>query len=204
MISNDEFKTICELDLDAIKFKLMHAQSGEGWTPEQASAVEFEYRRFLYLMKMHPNEQIVPTVDVDTFWHYHILDTMKYAADCQQAFGYFLHHYPYLGMGDDHDDDTRAASAERSSALYRQAFGESAGGAGDTAYCASAVTRDAYCASAVTKAAYCASAVTKASYCASAVTRDAYCVSAVTNAAYCASAATRDLKMTAAPGFVPA
>jgi hypothetical protein len=89
-----DMHAIAALDLEPIKVKLMHEESGEGWTLERANAVEFEYRRFLYLMKKFPNEQTAPLVDVDTFWHYHILDTMKYAADCEAVFGYFLHHFP--------------------------------------------------------------------------------------------------------------
>jgi len=38
---------------------------------------------------------------VDAFWDQHILDTRKYAEDCAAAFGHFLHHYPYSGMGDE-------------------------------------------------------------------------------------------------------
>lgn len=83
MHSNTDFNAIAELDLEAIKVKLMHAASGEGWTLERANAIEAEYRRFLILMKKYPNEQTAPLVDVDTFWHYYILDTLKYAADCE-------------------------------------------------------------------------------------------------------------------------
>lgn len=120
-----DFKEISELDLEPIKRKLMHAESGEGWTLEQANAVEVEYRRFLYLMKKFPTEQTSPAVAVDTFWHYHILDTMKYAADCEHVFGYFLHHYPYVGMvgedaGAEHHD-----SGERMRELYEQTFAAS-------------------------------------------------------------------------------
>jgi hypothetical protein len=32
---------IAELDLDPIKVKLMHKESGEGWSLERANAVEF-------------------------------------------------------------------------------------------------------------------------------------------------------------------
>src|SRR5207237_341627 len=98
MISNKVYQEVLDLDLEPVKNKLMHQASGEGWSLEHASAVEAEYRRFLYLMKTFPGEQTSPLEDVDTFWHYHILDTMKYAADCEQVFGYFLHHYPYVGM----------------------------------------------------------------------------------------------------------
>src|SRR4051794_20617226 len=71
------------LDLNPIKVKLMHEESGEGWPREYADQMEQEYRRFLELMVKYPDEAIAPSMDVDEFWHYHILDTMKYAEDCQ-------------------------------------------------------------------------------------------------------------------------
>ena len=120
-----DFKEISELDLEPIKRKLMHRESGEGWTPEQANAVEVEYRRFLYLMKKFPTEQTSPSVAVDTFWHYHILDTMKYAVDCEQVFGYFLHHYPYVGMAGEDADAEHHNSGERMRELYEQTFAAS-------------------------------------------------------------------------------
>ncbi|MFL6634153.1 MAG: glycine-rich domain-containing protein [Massilia sp.] len=143
MNTNDLFNAVMQLDLEPIKMKLMHAASGEGWSLEKANAVEKEYRRFLCLMKMYPEEDTAPLVDVDTFWHYHILDTMKYAADCEQAFGYFLHHYPYVGMGDEDDAQFRLDSGDRMRDLYEATFGETYPGAvaqaadGATAWCAS-------------------------------------------------------------------
>jgi len=124
MITNDDFKTISELDLDPIKVKLMHKESGEGWTLEKANAVAFEYRRFLYLMKKFPTEQTAPLVDVDTFWHYHILDTMKYEADCQLVFGYFLHHFPYIGLRGEDDEAAHQRIGARMKELYEETFGE--------------------------------------------------------------------------------
>lgn len=124
MNSYSECKEIVELDLDPIKVKLMHEESGEGWTLEQASVVETEYRRFLYLMKIFPNEMAAPSMDVDTFWHYHILDTMKYAHDCQQVFGFFLHHFPYAGLRGDNDLVAHEKLGERMVELYEQTFGE--------------------------------------------------------------------------------
>jgi hypothetical protein len=114
---------VAKLDLSPIKGKLMHAASGEGWSLEQANATETEYRRFLCLMATYPDEVLAPSVDVDTFWHYHILDTMKYAADCEQAFGYFLHHYPYVGMHGEDDEQLRLDGGERMRTLYAAAFG---------------------------------------------------------------------------------
>ena len=124
MNSNDDFKAIAELDLEPIKVKLMHEESGEGWTLERASAIEFEYRRFLILMKKYPHEQTAPLVDVDMFWHYHILDTMKYAADCEAVFGYFLHHFPYIGLRGEDDEAAHQRVGQRMKELYETTFGE--------------------------------------------------------------------------------
>lgn len=151
MNANHLFDTVMQLDLEPIKTKLMHVPSGEGWSRAQADAVEKEYRRFLCLMKSHPGESIAPLVDVDTFWHYHILDTMKYAADCAQAFGYFLHHYPYVGMRGGNDAQFRIDSGARTRVLYEAAFGEAYPSANlaEPAFCAGpegAVAATAFCA----------------------------------------------------------
>ncbi len=113
------------LDLEPIKVKLMHKESGEGWSLERANAIETEYRRFLFLMKQFPNEQTAPLVDVDTFWHYHILDTMKYAVDCDAVFGYFLHHFPYIGLRGEDDLMAHERLGHRMQELYEATFGES-------------------------------------------------------------------------------
>ena len=146
MNSTDNFEAIAELDLDPIKVKLMHKESGEGWSLEKANAMEFEYRRFLILMKQYPTEQTAPLFDVDTFWHYHILDTMKYAADCEQAFGYFLHHYPYVGMGDEDDQQFRLDSGDRMRELYEATFGDAYPGTVAAADAASDGVTTAFCA----------------------------------------------------------
>ena len=120
---NADFNTIFELDLDPIKVKLMHKESGEGWTRAQVDSVAFEYRRFLHLMKLYPNEQVAPLFDVDIFWHYHILDTMKYAEDCQHIFGYFLHHFPYSGLRGEDDEAVHQQIGARMQELYEMTYG---------------------------------------------------------------------------------
>ncbi|MFM9434816.1 hypothetical protein ACFDR9_001878 [Janthinobacterium sp. CG_23.3] len=149
MNSNDNFQAIANLDLDPIKVKLMHQESGEGWSLEKVNAVEFEYRRFLHLMKIFPSEATAPLFDVDTFWHYHILDTMKYAVDCEEVFGYFLHHFPYVGLRGEADLEAHQRVGERMKELYEQTFGEDyirsaaameAAGAPETAFSSAATT----------------------------------------------------------------
>ncbi|MYN01610.1 glycine-rich domain-containing protein-like [Pseudoduganella sp. DS3] len=124
MISAESFKAIADLDLEPIKVKLMHEESGEGWSLEKVNAVEFEYRRFLYLMKTFPNEQTAPLMDVDIFWHYHILDTMKYFIDCENVFGYYLHHFPYIGLRGEDDEAAHERVGNRMKELYEETFGE--------------------------------------------------------------------------------
>jgi len=114
---------IAALDLDPIKVKLMHEESGEGWSRGYADRMETEYRRFLELMVKYPDEAIAPSMDVDEFWHYHILDTMKYAEDCQNVFGYFLHHFPYLGLRGEDDLSLHEAAGENMHRLYEKEYG---------------------------------------------------------------------------------
>ena len=148
-------EAIFALDLDPIKFKLMDKTEGHGWSRAKVDAVELEYRRFLALTAKYPEQAIAPNTDVDKFWHGHILDTMKYAEDCEHVFGYFLHHFPYFGMRDEEDAANLANAAINTRKLYEKEFGAAAGKDGATAYCGAAA---AYCgAAAETKeaAAFC-------------------------------------------------
>jgi hypothetical protein len=132
MMKQADFAAIAALDLDRIKTKLCHVESGEGWSRARADAVEVEYKRFLFLMKAYPTEQTVPSVEIDTFWHYHILDTVKYAADCKAAFGYFLHHDPAVGLAGESEAAERSRRAERMDELYAATFGAPAAAASYT------------------------------------------------------------------------
>lgn len=60
---------------------------------------------------------------IDDFWHLHILDTQKYAEDCQVIFGYFLHHFPYFGMRGEEDAKNLSDSWEETCNLYQNRFG---------------------------------------------------------------------------------
>lgn len=112
------------LDLDPIKLKLTDREEGQGWSREYADRMELAYKRFLTLLVKYPEETIAPTKDVDKFWHAHILDTLKYAADCESVFGYFLHHFPYFGMRGEQDAADLRAAAARMHEIYQREFGE--------------------------------------------------------------------------------
>ncbi len=112
------------LDLEPIKFKLMDTEEGQGWPREYVEQMAIAYKRFLTLSVKYPEETIAPSKDVDKFWHGHILDTMKYAEDCQNVFGYFLHHFPYFGMRGEEDAANLAEAGRTTNRLYEQEFGE--------------------------------------------------------------------------------
>lgn len=119
----DILNGIDSLDLSMIKIKLMDAEEGEGWSPEYCGRVENEYRLYLSLTRHYPTKAIVPSKIVDKFWHYHILDTQAYAHDCQEAFGFFLHHYPYFGMRGPEDAIVLGVAYDETLRLYEQHFG---------------------------------------------------------------------------------
>lgn len=119
-------EAIFALDLEPIKTKLMDKKEGHGWSRAFADQCEIEYKRFLALLAKFPDEVIAPNNNVDKFWHGHILDTMKYAEDCERVFGYFLHHYPYFGLRGEQDAANLQAAAARMRRLYQEEFGDPA------------------------------------------------------------------------------
>lgn len=134
-----------ELDLEPIKFKLMDAAEGEGWTREFVERIEAEYRRFLTLLAKYPREPVAPGKDVDRFWHAHILDTRKYVEDCERVFGRYLHHFPYFGMRGEDDAAALAAAGARTRELYAAEFAQAATG-GASAFCS--VAGQSFCSAA--------------------------------------------------------
>lgn len=178
------------LDLDPIRVKLMDAEDGQGWTREYAERMEVAYKRFLTLLVTHPQTTVAPSKEIDKFWHAHILDTMKYADDCQQVFGYFLHHFPYFGLRGADDAAQLAQAGQDMERLYQEEFGESMPTESAAAYCMAAKpeVKAAYCMAA--KPAYCMAAKpqAKSAYCMAGKPKEnsAYCMAA--KPAYCMAA----------------
>lgn len=115
---------ILDLDLTMIKLKLQDTEEGLGWSLEQCDEAEVEYKRFLVLKRLYPEKDIVPNGVIDKFWHQHILDTQKYAIDCNNLFGYFVHHFPYFGMNGKEDAQNLTNAFEETKQLYLEHFGD--------------------------------------------------------------------------------
>ena len=111
------------IDFTMVKLKLQDKEEGCGWTIELSNSAELEYKKFLALKRTYPEKEIVPNKLVDQFWHQHILDTQKYAEDCDLIFGYFLHHFPYFGMRDEQDMKNLVDAFEETKDLHLLHFG---------------------------------------------------------------------------------
>ena len=113
------------LDLEPVKTRMMDSVRGEGWTREYADGIEMTYKNYLTMLVKHPEdaEEIALSEDTDEFWHTHILQTIKYADDCQEMFGNFLHHSPHLEDITPAYNEKKIASAEKTRRLYEQEFG---------------------------------------------------------------------------------
>ena len=113
------------LDLESIKFSLTQREDGPNWSVSKAEMLEVWYRRFLYLSCIYNNKVIVPSKDIDTFWHTHILDTQKYMSDCEKLFGRYIHHFPYFGMRGEEDRTNLKKAFCETEELFLLHFNES-------------------------------------------------------------------------------
>src|SRR5262249_37338296 len=87
-LDRDLWNRVAGLDLEPVTAQLIDYQ---GWTAVRAAAAEQRYRRFFYLKATLPNGAS-PTVEIDQFWHQHILNTERYGPDCWHVAGRFLNH----------------------------------------------------------------------------------------------------------------
>jgi hypothetical protein len=109
------------LDFSAAKREVLTTDRGPGWSNAKADYVERQYKNWLYLCRKHESEHLVPSRDIDVFWHSHILDTKAYHRDCAAIFGYYVHHMPYA------EDATGAADLDAwatTQRAYQEEFGE--------------------------------------------------------------------------------
>ena len=118
------------LDLESIKFSLTKRDDGPNWPLNKTEELEVWSRRFLYLSNLYDDKVIVPSKDIDTFWHTHILDTQKYMSDCENLFGRYIHHFPYFGMRGESDRIELEKAFRETEELFLLHFGESPVNAG--------------------------------------------------------------------------
>ena len=109
-------RKIDSIDFTLAKQRLMDPKLGYGWSATKADNEIAKYRNFLKLASS--GMSVVPTKDCDLVWHTCILDTETYARTCQEVFGYFLHHRPYM------EDKQLKKNWENTNKAYESTFGE--------------------------------------------------------------------------------
>jgi hypothetical protein len=115
---------IGQIDLSKIGKKL-HYDDPVYWSYERIAEAEIAYRRFLALNLLYPGETLAVNRIIDEYWHNHILDTLKYAQDCDLIFGSFLHHYPYFGLPGEEDEGENVPAFAITQRIWQEAFGTS-------------------------------------------------------------------------------
>lgn len=92
----------------------------EGWDKAYTMQVIEEYRRFVYLAQISP-EQATPSAHVDRAWHMHLTFTRDYwEIFCPKVLGKALHHEPCMG---EEDMPRYRRQYAATLALYQREFG---------------------------------------------------------------------------------
>ncbi len=112
------------LDLQLVAHKLMSSSDGYQWTEPQLEMAILRYKMFLYIKYHYSHLKLVPTKEIDEVWHAHILvDTERYIQDCQNLYGYILHH-----RDTGNTDESQSQSQETAFAVTQKLFEELFGG----------------------------------------------------------------------------
>lgn len=116
-----------QLDLSYISRKMCSLRySLPRWQPELAVMCEKLYKRFLWLLVKYSDKHLVPTRDIDEFWHNHILHTQNYTNDCLALLGRYIHHSPVDEEVNNIEEGQRlVANFKLTQIFYKQEFGES-------------------------------------------------------------------------------
>jgi hypothetical protein len=67
-----------------------------GWSERKTVHIQYQYEVFWGICAIGLQREIYETLDVDNFWHVHVLHTQEYREDCKSVFGRFLEHVPCL------------------------------------------------------------------------------------------------------------
>lgn len=124
--SLDEVRNYIDaIDFTFVKMKLQSpSEGGQGWPEKKVDFVEKQYKNWVFLRRKYIDQMMPPTVDIDQFWHGHILDTHIYHRDCAAIFGAYLHHYPYFGMGGKEDYQNLLDAFQNTLKGYHKEYGE--------------------------------------------------------------------------------
>ena len=91
------------------------------WLRSEAEHCCQLYKNFLLLNLKFLSSHLVPTREIDEFWHNHILYTRNYVRDCMAIFGHYFHHEP---TDPAENPDVLIKNYSRTKELYLAEFSE--------------------------------------------------------------------------------
>lgn len=114
--------------IDSIDFSMVINKivKTKGWKKADVLKICEYYKHFLFLNKKYSgeNEALPPSLEIDEFWHTHILDTKKYHKDCEKIFGHYMHHYPYFGIDGETTTRDLDNAFEKTQELHYKEYGD--------------------------------------------------------------------------------
>ena len=120
---DETWNKIAGLNLKSVRNKFSAKKSWWWHLLHDPARIEAEYRQFLFLLATHADGALIPwSAELDDFWHQHILDTSKYAADCDAIAGRLIHHPPHPAEG----SAAYSLAIAQTRKLYLSAFSASA------------------------------------------------------------------------------
>lgn len=122
MIMDLDFERVKLINLEPIVERLVRIH---GWPRKTALQVEEQYRNYLFLKKKYGDQySLPPSIEIDEFWHNHILHTKKYHQDCLLIFGEYLHHNPHQEQGTVAISTLERKFEEETQMLHMKEFGD--------------------------------------------------------------------------------
>jgi hypothetical protein len=128
------FEKLISIDLEPIMFRMIKGKRYL-WSVKKAVQTAELFKCFLYLVHKYPTAIVVPTHDIDDFWHEYLGDNAKYNVETSDLFGGILTHFGYYGMRDDADAKHRDASFAKTLSLFEEQFGNADLYLGETSNC---------------------------------------------------------------------
>ncbi|MBT4880148.1 MAG: hypothetical protein HON43_04155 [Alphaproteobacteria bacterium] len=101
-LSNNIIKYIQKYNFTKLRKRMGYPVevAGTGWDEATLRRVERKYKDWMTILYAYQDRISIIGFDmeIDFFWHNHMLDTISYVNFCKKVFGYYLHHNPYAGM----------------------------------------------------------------------------------------------------------
>ena len=115
---------VAGMNFDRIVWKIIDSDKSFSLSKKEVRNSVEQYKKFLSLKRKYPDSELVPTEEIDSVWHVHILDTKNYADDCNMLFGKFLNHEPYFGPYSKERREDMARWFEETSIFWQMEYGE--------------------------------------------------------------------------------